>query len=93
MEGDLLQDDSSLSHDLQVLTDNVNLMAMNLTNQVRSIAQVTKAVAGGDLTKKITVDVKGEILDLKETVNEMTESLSVFADEVTFPSFSALPIG
>ncbi|KAG6827518.1 hypothetical protein H0H92_011459 [Tricholoma furcatifolium] len=66
-----------------VLTDNVNLMAMNLTNQVRSIAQVTKAVAGGDLTKKIEVDVRGEILELKETVNEMTESLSVFADEVT----------
>src|SRR5271170_5863263 len=58
-------------------------MAMNLTNQVRSIAQVTKAVAGGDLTKKIEVDVKGEILELKETVNGMTESLSVFADEVT----------
>ena len=68
---------------LQVLTDNVNLMAMNLTNQVRSIAQVTKAVAGGDLTKKIVVDVRGEILELKETVNGMTESLSVFADEVT----------
>jgi len=65
------------------LTDNVNLMAMNLTNQVRSIAQVTKAVAGGDLTKKIDVDVRGEILELKETVNGMTESLSVFADEVT----------
>lgn len=58
-------------------------MAMNLTNQVRSIAQVTKAVAGGDLTKKIVVDVRGEILELKETVNGMTESLSVFADEVT----------
>ncbi|EKM75241.1 Tco1 HAMP domain related type IA HK [Agaricus bisporus var. burnettii JB137-S8] len=67
----------------KVLTDNVNLMAMNLTNQVRSIAQVTKAVAGGDLTKKIEVDVRGEILELKETVNGMTESLSVFADEVT----------
>lgn len=67
----------------QVLTDNVNLMAMNLTNQVRSIAEVTKAVAGGDLTKKIEVDVRGEILELKETVNGMTESLSVFADEVT----------
>jgi osomolarity two-component system sensor histidine kinase NIK1 len=67
----------------QVLTDNVNLMAMNLTNQVRSIADVTKAVAAGNLTKKIQVDVKGEILELKETVNEMTESLSVFADEVT----------
>ena len=58
-------------------------MAMNLTNQVRSIAEVTKAVAGGDLTKRITVDVRGEILDLKETVNGMTESLRVFADEVT----------
>jgi osomolarity two-component system sensor histidine kinase NIK1 len=67
----------------KVLTDNVNLMAMNLTNQVRSIADVTKAVAGGDLTKKIEVDVRGEILELKETVNGMTESLSVFADEVT----------
>ncbi|KAJ3502690.1 hypothetical protein NLJ89_g8773 [Agrocybe chaxingu] len=67
----------------KVLTDNVNLMAMNLTNQVRSIAAVTKAVAGGDLTKKIEVDVRGEILELKETVNGMTESLSVFADEVT----------
>ena len=58
-------------------------MAMNLTNQVRSIAEVTKAVAGGDLTKKVAVDVRGEMLDLKETVNGMTESLSVFADEVT----------
>ncbi|KAF6745806.1 two-component histidine kinase Le.nik1-like protein [Ephemerocybe angulata] len=67
----------------KALTDNVNLMAMNLTNQVRSIAQVTKAVAGGDLTKKIDVDARGEILELKETVNGMTESLSVFADEVT----------
>ncbi|KAH8103228.1 hypothetical protein DFH11DRAFT_1692635 [Phellopilus nigrolimitatus] len=67
----------------KILTDNVNLMAMNLTDQVRSITEVTKAVAGGDLTKKITVDVRGEILDLKETVNGMTESLRVFADEVT----------
>ncbi|EAU83641.2 atypical/HisK protein kinase [Coprinopsis cinerea okayama7 len=67
----------------QALTDNVNLMAMNLTNQVRSIAQVTKAVAGGDLTKKIDVDARGEILELKDTVNGMTASLSVFADEVT----------
>jgi hypothetical protein len=64
----------------RVLTDNVNLIAMNLTNQVCSIAQVTKAVAG--LTKK-KVDVRGEILELKETVNGMTECLSVFADEVT----------
>ena len=61
----------------------MNLMAMNLTNQVRSIAEVTKAVAGGDLTKRIAVDVRGEMLDLKETVNGMTESLSLFADEVT----------
>ncbi|KIM76544.1 hypothetical protein PILCRDRAFT_98726 [Piloderma croceum F 1598] len=67
----------------KVLTDNVNLMAMNLTNQVHSIAEVMKAVAGGDLTNKIDVDVRGEILELKETVNGMTESLSVFADEVT----------
>lgn len=67
----------------QVLVDKVNLMAMNLTNQVRSIAEVTKAVAGGDLTKRTTVDVRGEMLDLKETVNGMTESLSVFANEVT----------
>ena len=67
----------------QVLADNVNLMAMKLTNQVRSIADVTKAVASGDLTKRITVDVRGEMLDLKETVNGMTASLSVFADEVT----------
>ena len=70
-------------HDQQVLTDNVNLMAMNLTNQVRSIAEVTKAVAAGDLTRKIEVDVRGEIKELKETVNGMTESLSLFADEVT----------
>ncbi len=56
---------------------------MNLTNQVRSIAAVTKAVANGDLTKKIEVDVRGEILELKETVNGMTESLNLFADEVT----------
>ena len=74
---------STSAHLSQVLTDNVNLMAMNLTNQVRSIAEVTKAVAGGDLTKRITVDVRGEMLDLKETVNGMTESLSLFADEVT----------
>lgn len=56
---------------------------MNLTNQVRSIAEVTKAVAAGDLTKKIEVDVRGEIKELKETVNGMTESLSHFASEVT----------
>ena len=67
---------------MQSLTDNVNLMAMDLTDQVRSITEVTKAGAGGDLTK-ITVDVRGEILDLKEAVNGMTASWRVFADEVT----------
>jgi HAMP domain-containing protein/signal transduction histidine kinase/CheY-like chemotaxis protein len=65
------------------LTDNVNLMAGNLTSQVRNIADVTKAVAAGDLTKKITVDVKGEILELKSTVNIMVDQLSSFAAEVT----------
>ncbi|KAF8810632.1 hypothetical protein BYT27DRAFT_7209327 [Phlegmacium glaucopus] len=75
---------STLANEVtRVLTDNVNLMAMNLTNKVRSIAEVTKAVAGGALTKVIEVDVRGEILELKETVNGMTGSLSVFADEVT----------
>ncbi|KAK7448046.1 histidine kinase osmosensor [Stygiomarasmius scandens] len=67
----------------KMVVDNVNSMAMNITNQIRSIAEVTKAVANGDLTRRITIDVKGEFLDLKETVNYMTESLSVFADEVT----------
>jgi HAMP domain-containing protein/signal transduction histidine kinase/CheY-like chemotaxis protein len=65
------------------LTDNVNFMAANLTNQVRNIADVTKAVAGGDLGKKITVDVKGEILELKNTVNTMVDQLRAFASEVT----------
>ena len=65
------------------LTDNVNLMASNLTSQVRNIAQVMTAVAGGDLTQKITVDVKGEVLELKETTNVMVDQLSSFADEVT----------
>jgi HAMP domain-containing protein/signal transduction histidine kinase/CheY-like chemotaxis protein len=65
------------------LTDNVNLMAGNLTSQVRNIADVTKAVAAGDLSKKITVDVKGEILELKNTVNTMVDQLSSFAAEVT----------
>src|SRR5439155_1767216 len=65
------------------LTDSVNFMASNLTNQVRNIAAVTTAVANGDLTKKITVDVKGEILELKNTVNTMVDQLSSFADEVT----------
>jgi HAMP domain-containing protein/signal transduction histidine kinase/CheY-like chemotaxis protein len=65
------------------LTDNVNLMAGNLTSQVRNIAAVTTAVANGDLSKKITVDVKGEILELKNTVNTMVDQLSSFASEVT----------
>ncbi|MFZ2491374.1 MAG: HAMP domain-containing protein, partial [Thermoanaerobaculia bacterium] len=65
------------------LTDNVNMMASNLTTQVRSIAAVTTAVANGDLSKKITVDVKGEILELKETINTMVDQLNSFASEVT----------
>ena len=65
------------------LTDNVNGMASNLTGQVRNIAQVTTAVARGDLTQKITVDARGEILELKNTINTMVDQLSSFADEVT----------
>ncbi|HVW91105.1 MAG TPA: HAMP domain-containing protein [Devosia sp.] len=65
------------------LTDNVNLMAANLTGQVRNIAEVTTAVARGDLSKKITVDVKGEILELKNTINTMVDQLNSFASEVT----------
>jgi signal transduction histidine kinase/DNA-binding response OmpR family regulator/HAMP domain-containing protein len=65
------------------LTDSVNSMAGNLTAQVRNIADVTKAVASGDLSKKITVDVKGEILELKNTINTMVDQLSSFASEVT----------
>src|SRR5437870_844446 len=62
------------------LTDNVNGMANNLTTQVRNIAEVTTAVANGDLTKKITVDVKGEVLEVKNTINAMVDQLSTFAD-------------
>src|SRR5919201_1186833 len=65
------------------LTDNVNLLAANLTTQVRNIAEVTTAVATGDLSKKITVDVRGEILQLKETINTMVDQLRSFAGEVT----------
>ena len=65
------------------LTDSVNSMASNLTAQVRNIAEVTTAVAGGDLSKKITVDVKGEILELKDTINTMVDQLNAFAGEVT----------
>jgi HAMP domain-containing protein/CheY-like chemotaxis protein/signal transduction histidine kinase len=65
------------------LTDNVNSMASNLTGQVRNIAEVTTAVARGDLSRKITVDVKGEILELKNTINTMVDQLNAFAGEVT----------
>src|SRR5438128_2004939 len=65
------------------LTDSVNSMATNLTNQVRNIAAVTTAVANGDLSKKITVDVRGEILELKDTINTMVDQLNSFASEVT----------
>ena len=65
------------------LTDSVNSMAGNLTGQVRNIAEVTTAVANGDLSKKITVDVRGEILELKDTINTMVDQLRSFASEVT----------
>ncbi len=65
------------------LTDNVNSMARNLTGQVRNIAEVSTAIARGDLSRKITVDVKGEILQLKETINTMVDQLNGFAAEVT----------
>jgi len=65
------------------LTDSVNQMTGNLTDQVRNIAEVTKAVASGDLTKKVTIDVKGEIFDLKNTINTMVDQLNSFAYEVT----------
>src|SRR5262249_25186026 len=65
------------------ITDNVNTLAGNLTSQVRNIAEVTTAVAKGDLSRKITVDVKGEVLELKNTINTMVDQLSAFADEVT----------
>src|SRR6202522_2153719 len=65
------------------LTDNVNFMASNLTAQVRNVAEVTTAVARGDLSRKITVDVKGEILELKNTINTMVDQLNAFASEVT----------
>src|SRR2546421_3653933 len=65
------------------LTNNVNQLAANLTTQVRGIAEVTTAVAKGDLSKKITVDVKGEILELKSTINTMVDQLNAFSGEVT----------
>src|SRR5437762_2511201 len=63
------------------LTDSVNSMASNLTNQVRNIAEVTTAVANGDLSRKITVDVRGEISELKNTINTMVDQLNAFASE------------
>ena len=65
------------------LTDNVNSMAANLTGQVRNIAEVTTAVARGDLSKKISVEVKGEMLELKNTINTMVDQLNAFASEVS----------
>src|SRR5687768_9495145 len=65
------------------LTDNVNSMAANLTSQVRNIAEVTTAVARGDLSKKVTAEVQGEILELKNTMNTMVDQLNAFASEVT----------
>src|SRR5690606_27721004 len=65
------------------LTDNVNVLAGNLTDQVRNIAKVTTAVAKGDLSQTITVDAKGEILELKNTINTMVDQLNTFAGEVT----------
>lgn len=67
----------------QDLTDKVNTMAANLTGQVRNIAEVTTAVARGDLSKKITVDATGEMLELKNTINIMVDQLNSFASEVT----------
>ena len=64
------------------LTDNVNTMAANLTGQVRAIAEVTTAVARGDLSKKMTTDVRGEVLELKNTINTMVDQLNSFASEV-----------
>src|SRR5207244_3232904 len=65
------------------LTDNVNVLAGNLTDQVRNIAKVTTAVANGDLSQKITVDVRGEVFALKDTINTMVDQLRSFASEVT----------
>jgi HAMP domain-containing protein len=65
------------------LTDNVNAMASNLTSQVRNIAEVATAIASGDLSRKITVDVRGEIRQLKETINTLVDQLNAFAAEVT----------
>src|SRR6185437_8875663 len=74
---------SGVSGTWKDLTENVNVLAGNLTNQVRNIALVTKAVASGDLSKKITVEAKGEIFELKDTINTMVDQLRAFAAEVT----------
>ena len=71
-----------LARNLKDLTDNVNTLAGNLTSQVRNIADVTTAVAKGDLSRKITVEVQGEILELKNTINTMVDQLGAFASEV-----------
>src|SRR2546423_6418008 len=65
------------------LTESVNVMASNLTDQVRSISQVSQAVAAGDLTQKITVEARGEVARLADTINEMTDTLAIFAEQVT----------
>src|SRR5262249_40123237 len=75
------------------LTDNVNSMASNLTGQVRNIADVATAIANGDLSRKITVDVQGEILELKNTINTMVDQLNAFASEVTRVAREAGPEG
>src|SRR5690349_24900661 len=74
---------SGVSGTWRDLTENVNQLAGNLTNQVRNISLVTKAVAGGDLSKKITVEAQGEIFELKDTINTMVDQLRGFAAEVT----------
>src|SRR5690242_21817226 len=65
------------------LTESVNVMASNLTDQVRSISQVSQAVAAGDLTQKITAEARGEVAELADTINEMTDTLATFAEQVT----------
>src|SRR5207237_1367901 len=75
------------------LTDNVNLLAGQLTNQIRNIAEVTTAVANGDLSKKVTVDVQGEILELKNTINDMVDQLNAFAGEDTRVAREVAPEG
>src|SRR2546422_1343090 len=75
------------------LTDNVNTLADNLTNQVRNIAEVTTAVATGDLSRKITVDVRGEVLELKNTINTMVDQLRSFTSEAPPAALQARPEG